>query len=268
MKIPETRRIGSEDYFLLPSSIPVRIFGVFHRLIRKIHRGLMTVKGIPFVDQWEYPDSFYTPHNKSFSMATDFIQAYEASVKASGDDYRIPWRVHQALWCAESTSHLDGDIVELGTGKGFIMAAVAQAMSSRVHRDLRSVWLYDLFELPAESDEYKKRLGRYYAEGNTTVVDYFSKWPYVKIVSGDIRNTLPHSCPASISFLHVDLNDASAEIWALEHLWEKLVPGSLILFDDYANLGLEAQYAAVNQFISEKEKSILTTPSGQGLILI
>jgi len=63
------------------------------------------------------------------------------------------------------------------------------------------------------------------------------------------------------------LNDANAEVWVLGALWPKLVPGAIILLDDYANRGLEDQYRAVNSFLEGVGKAALTTAAGQGIVV-
>ena len=67
--------------------------------------------------------------------------------------------------------------------------------------------------------------------------------------------------------LHVDLNDAHAEGLAIRYLYERVVSGGIIVLDDYANLGLEDQYAECNEVFKELGRPILTTPSGQGIVV-
>ena len=44
--------------------------------------------------------------------------------------------------------------------------------------------------------------------------------------------------------------------------------GSLILLDDFANRGFEQSFKMHTNFFEDKGLSILTTPAGQGIVLI
>jgi O-methyltransferase len=63
------------------------------------------------------------------------------------------------------------------------------------------------------------------------------------------------------------MNCTRPEIEAASFFWEKLVPGGMILLDDYAYSGYEEQNRAFNLFAAEKGPEILTFPTGQGLML-
>ena len=64
------------------------------------------------------------------------------------------------------------------------------------------------------------------------------------------------------------MNNAAAEISAIEYLWGKLVRGGIVVLDDYA-YGPEFmnQKTAWDQFASRNGFEILTLPTGQGLIV-
>ncbi len=75
----------------------------------------------------DYPHHFdwmATRHNDGFRHDPRFRKAYDRAVLASGWDYGLPYRVHQVLWCSRQAQKVDGDFVELGTGRGFMMSAV------------------------------------------------------------------------------------------------------------------------------------------------
>lgn len=213
---------------------------------------------------WDYPDNIYTPHNLSFFLDPVFQKGYQAAKQAGTFDYRIPFRVHQALWAAKSASVLNGSFVELGTGKGFVMAAVIAALPETQTKD---IFLFDLFEKPELSGAGIVKYSKYYSSGFEVVSNTFKDYPKVQLIKGDVLKTLPLNCPEKIAFLHVDLNNAEIEFQSLSIVWDHLVNGAIIIFDDYANRGLENQYQAVNSFISEKLHSVLTTPSGQGIVI-
>ena len=72
---------------------------------------------------------------------------------------------------------------------------------------------------------------------------------------------------SAIAYLHMDLNNAIAEMETIEAIWDRITPGAPIVLDDYAFGGHEAQYEAWNAFGKEKDHPIFTLPTGQGLML-
>jgi hypothetical protein len=63
------------------------------------------------------------------------------------------------------------------------------------------------------------------------------------------------------------MNSAYAEIKALEYLWDKIVPGGMILMDDYAYHGFESTMEKYDEFAKQVNVKILNLPCGQGLII-
>jgi hypothetical protein len=213
-------------------------------------------------------DGMGTRHNVNFMREQRFQKAYNRAVAASGWDYGIPFRVHQALWCSRQAQKVDGDFVELGTGRGFIMSAVL-ADFQNWENARRSVHLFDTF-ISALVDSQGKQTGpvsAHYAISAENVVANFSEWTRVKIHQGDIFDTLPKAEIERISFLHIDMNCPEPEIYGLRTLWGRISRGGVVLLDDYAYSGFESQYEAMNNLSREIGFDIQTTASGQGIII-
>jgi hypothetical protein len=227
----------------------------------KIANKILSLNSIP------PPDWVLTPHNKSFINDVNFQNGYSTAIKNIGFDYRIPWRVHQAIWAANHCLSIDGDFVELGTGKGFIMQSVLGSFENwnTVNKKLL---LFDTFLKFENSGKGKEQHNLYYASNLEEVKNNFSIWENVEFIQGDVSQEILTHCPTKISFLHVDLNDGDIEIKMLKHLFDKMSPSGIILLDDYANNGEEYSYSLHNSFFKSLRKNILTTPSGQGIVII
>ncbi|MGI8755006.1 MAG: hypothetical protein ACR2MB_03930, partial [Acidimicrobiales bacterium] len=74
-------------------------------------------------------DGLWTSHAHDFIDDEDFQQAYRRAVRASGWDYDIRWRVHVALWAANTCSSLPGAFAECGTGRGFMASAICEYLA-------------------------------------------------------------------------------------------------------------------------------------------
>jgi O-methyltransferase len=218
-----------------------------------------------FGSERDAPDFVQTPHNKSFFLESDFQKGYGKAILTIGRDYRIPWRVHQAVWAAQHCLNIDGSFVELGTGKGFIMQSVLGAIDDW-NMLCKCLFLFDTFEKYEVTGKVKAIHNKYYADSVDEVESSFRNYERVHIVKGDVLDTI-EQCPDNISFLHVDLNDADTEVILLEKIFGRVSRGGVIILDDYANRGEETAYAKHNSFFGSKGYKVLTTPSGQGIVI-
>ena len=219
-------------------------------------------------------DGMATAHNLGFLSDKRFIVASERAAQAGGFDYRIPLRIHQAIWCADKAVKLSTDsiFVELGTGKGYVMSAILESLEFiEVDLGKKSVYLFDTFE--SSATDFKREqdlsLGRniYYAESFRAVEENFLQFPNVHLVKGILPTTLSTIKLEKIGLLHIDLNAPEIETQCLKILWDKILPGGVVLIDDYAYSGFEYTYKLFNELAKELGVSILTTASGQGIIV-
>ena len=91
--------------------------------------------------------------------------------------------------------------------------------------------------------------------------------PHVKIIRGFVAESFKIAVPERIAFLHIDLNSPAAEIAALEQLFDRVVSGGYIVFDDYGWKLFKKQREAEDRFMSDRGHSILELPTGQGLVI-
>ena len=63
------------------------------------------------------------------------------------------------------------------------------------------------------------------------------------------------------------MNCAPPEVAAAEYFWDRLLPGAVVLLDDYAYLGFGVQKSAMDAFAAAKGVAICSLPTGQGLLL-
>lgn len=107
----------------------------------------------------------------------------------------------------------------------------------------------------------------FYVQGVESVEANFSQWKNIRIIEGSIPETLNQVETKSVAYLHLDMNCAPPEITALNFFWDRLLPGAIVLIDDYGFGGHEAQKHAMNAFAKEKDVMIAALPTGQGLLI-
>jgi O-methyltransferase len=73
--------------------------------------------------------------------------------------------------------------------------------------------------------------------------------------------------PARIAYLHIDLNQAAAEIAALEALFDRVSPGGLVILDDYEWAAYRAQKVAEDAWFEARQYRVFPLPTGQGIVI-
>ena len=228
----------------------------------------------PIYDQ----DGLRSVHNHEFIDDAAFQSAYARGVQAAGVDYRWHWRVHTGLWAARTAALLQGDFIEFGVNRGFLSSAIMAALDWNATG--RSFWLLDTFtgidsryvtqeDLDIGVLEHNQAQidNGFYTFDVDTVRANFAEWPEARIVQGPVPETLAAVESEQFAFAHLDMNCAGPEIAAAEWLWPRLVPGGLMLLDDYAYSGYRSQKLAMDAFAASKGAHVLSLPTGQGLIV-
>ncbi len=224
-------------------------------------------------------DGLFTFNNSHFLRDPRFQAAYARGVRAShGVDPGIEWKVHFALWAARSAVHAAGDFVECGVNAGFVSSAIMQHLnwpsSGKVFH------LIDTFRGPVLSQysEAEAELGRISAaraamESGAYITDLervranYAEWPNVEIVQGAVPEVLDRVDVERVAFLHLDMNCALPECAAFGFFWEKLLPGGVVLFDDYAAYGYDELAREIDAAAEARSAEVLSLPTGQGLIV-
>jgi hypothetical protein len=221
-------------------------------------------------------DCMATSNNFGFMSTPRFQYAEKKAIEASGFDYGIPLRIHQAIWCADLAIKLDpkASFIELGTGRGYIMSSILGSFEYLNETIIAPpMFLFDTFESAStdlkSSQEIDLGKNIYYAESFYEVQETFSRYSNVTLVPGRLPLSLESRdlSIGKISFLHIDLNAPEIEISCLVQLWERILPGGVLLIDDYACGGFEYTYELFNKIARELNISILTTASGQGIAI-
>jgi O-methyltransferase len=161
---------------------------------------------------------------------------------------------------------LEGDVAEVGVwrgGTGQLMAAVLSH---------KKTYLFDTFEgLPAISPDFDKN---YHSEGEYSDTIYedvkslFSQQDYVKVVKG----VFPHSVendntyPKQYCFVHVDVDLYQSAKDCCEYFYRLLVPGGVMIFDDYGFGTCPGVRQAVDEFFKGRHGHFYV-PTGQYVVI-
>jgi hypothetical protein len=224
-------------------------------------------------------DGLFTVHSDHFRQDPVFRAAYQRGVQASGGiDSGFEWRVHIALWAAQTGLRVEGDFVECGVNAGFVSSAI---MTKLQWNSLgRRFYLIDTFAGPVlaqySQEEIQKRrlsVAEQALEAGAYVTDMdrirtnFAEWGNAIVLQGAVPEVLSTMEFGAIAFLHIDMNCALPERAALEYFWDRLSPGAVILLDDYTYHGHDCQRDAIDAAASARGAEVLSLPTGQGVII-
>jgi hypothetical protein len=222
-------------------------------------------------------DGLITQHVCTFMGDLRFLRAYEVGAATGAlrtHPGHIHWRAYVACWAAMRAMRLKGDFCECGVNLGLLSRAIVDYVDFDSDAT-RTFYLFDTFDgIPEDvlSPEERERgvdndaFG--YTECYEDVARTFSAFPNVKLIRGKVPESFESCEIGAVAYLSIDMNNAFSEIAALEYFWDKLVPGAIVVLDDYAyGEQFAVQRHAFDTFSGERDVSVLTLPTGQGLII-
>lgn len=159
---------------------------------------------------------------------------------------------------------LKGDIVECGVWRGGMSIFLTKLFENK------KIWVCDSFEGCQNPEEAKYSFDRethslgMYAASLEEVESNFEKYDAldktrVTFLKGWVRDTLlPEICPIKkIALVRIDVDSYSATLEVLDYLYDKVVKGGMIIFDDIS--GIESA-SAIRDFINRGHKLVLRNP--------
>ncbi len=208
-----------------------------------------------------FGDSLFTC-SKSLGFLTDekFRRIVDKNAVNDIEETTI-WRTHVLCWAAESALALDGDFVECGCYLGYSVACIAEFVNFAASD--RHYYLYDVFENPPEAHD----LDDHGSDLHEQVKARFADFPNITVTKGVVPAILDHVAPEKIAFMHIDMNSITAEIGALERLFDRVTAGGMIVLDDYGWSNYRPQKEAHDRFFAERGLGVLDMPTGQGLVI-
>lgn len=217
-------------------------------------------------------DCLYTTVNADFMQDQRFANAYAKGrglMLDSWGDYQFHWRAYVVCWAAQQAKNLAGDFVECGVNTGMLDRMIIDYVD--FEKLPKKFYLMDTFqgmdEAYSTEAEMKRSDTMGYVDVYEQVKNTFKNFPNVELVKGPIPDTLSLVPSNAIAYLSIDMNCVAPEIAALEYFWDKVVPGGIIVFDDYGFPGHEQQKHAHDAFAVKKGIAILALPTGQGIII-
>ena len=172
-------------------------------------------------------------------------------------------------------SRIEGDVVECGVWRGGSMMAVAKSLRW-LGENKRTLHLFDTFEgmtPPTDNDVEFDGQSAEVLLASSDKSDAESVWCHAPLegvravlsetgydmdklvfVQGRVEDTLPNAAPERIALLRLDTDWYESTRHELEHLYPRLVPGGVLIIDDYGHW--QGARKAVDEYIAEHRLQI------------
>jgi O-methyltransferase len=180
---------------------------------------------------------------------------------------------------------IPGDIVECGVWRGGSMQATARTLLEAGDTS-RHLYLFDTFEgMPPPTDEDRRHDGQSAAEllaanertsgvwavaSLDDVQDGMAQVAYpddqIHFVPGMVEDTVPGEAPEQISVLRLDTDWYASTKHELEALYPRLVPGGVLLIDDYG--WWQGSRKAVDEYLEQIGEQLLLLRMAEGRIAV
>ena len=216
-----------------------------------------------------------TSTDEVYEFFNDFI--FSDDIKILG---KLLWR-HKFF---EMVKDLPGDIVEVGVFKGSGVATFKKFFKIFFPNSIRRVIGFDMFDGDAplsndsvkDADEMKKVYARVPKSDLSleAVKRRLGPDSDIILVKGDVEDTLPKFLEENpgfrVSLIYIDVDIERPTYIALKYLWDRLITGGVIAFDEY-EFHKFSESTGVDKFMKEfnlNEKIITTHFMGPTAYLI
>lgn len=173
----------------------------------------------------------------------------------------ILWRTANVVWGARHALRVEGDFIECGCYKG----VTAHIVLDTCDLSQRQFFLYDLFEHDSSMPHHA--MPEHGPDLFEQVTQRFVGRDNVKVIKGWIPESFEQGLPDRIAFAHIDMNSAPGELAALNAIEDRLVPGAVIMLDDFGAIPYRAQHIAETEWFQKRGRYVLELPTSQGMVI-
>jgi O-methyltransferase len=243
---------------------------VVHRALKSFDLSLVRISRTPgeFVDLAEYQSIYPLADYAPWSVCTEFLSTYRTIRHHTLVDIYRCWE----LWAlVEQTAKWQGGILEVGVwrgGSGVLMAKRA-AMSGGTS----PVFLCDTFEGVVKAGAYDGFYrGGEHSDTSPKIVEDLARSldvGNVRILKGVFPNDTAHMIDLRTVFrlVHIDVDVYQSAKDVMGWIWERLVPGGVVVYDDYGFKNCDGITKFVNAQIGETDRLVLHNLNGHAIVV-
>ncbi len=169
---------------------------------------------------------------------------------------------------ARHARSLAGDVAQVGVYKGGAARLIARIFSTTN----KTVHLFDTFSGMPQPDPQKDNLAYVRREifSDTSlkqVQQFLADCGNVRFYKGLFPDTAAAVREKKFSFVYLDADLYKSTRDGIEFFYPRMVSGGVVIFDDYASEKCPGVRAAVDEFVADKNESIIRTVAHQALLI-
>jgi O-methyltransferase len=224
---------------------------------------------VPLAGKSEYESiysdvSTYAPWNSDLEFQTVYK-------RVQGNTLVDLYRCYELWTLVGQTQKLGGAILEVGVwrgGTGALMAKRDQLTAGK-----NSVYLCDTFEgvVKAGSPDGHYKGGEHADTSEPVVEDLLRALalPNVRILKGIFPDQTARMIDLDTRFrlCHIDVDVYQSAKDVMSWIWDRMVPGGMIVYDDYGFHGCPGITRYVNEQASESDRLILHNLNGHAIVI-
>jgi hypothetical protein len=165
---------------------------------------------------------------------------------------------------------VDGDVAECGAYKGGSAFFLARGIAE--HGLNKRLFLFDSFEGLSTPEPVD---GQYwYAGAMESTIDDIKRalmplgaLPFVEFYKGWIPDRFPEVADRRFCFVHIDVDLYQPTLDSIAFFYPRMVPGGIMLFDDYGFGSCPGATAAIDRFMDGKAEPIINLSAGGAFIV-
>lgn len=230
------------------------------RTIRKLPRKLVVAMGFPV-----YSATCTWTENEEFNEARRRVATRK--IKGIPDD-----RCFTLFRMAQAVAALPGDLIECGCRNGkssrFILAGTGIESDKMLHA-------FDSFEGLSQPGKKDIKIdgdtawtGGDLATAEATFLNNIQMYEHmVKSYKGWIPDRFKDVANKTFSLAHIDVDLFQPTIDSLAFIYERMVPGGIIICDDYGSKSCPGAKKAFDEFFSDRQETVLELPTAQAIVV-
>lgn len=223
-----------------------------------------------------------------FQIDESFNEIYKSGLELTGTPDRGDLRkarFYNLIQWLRYSADLPGSIAECGCWKGLSSYLICNFLSKwRNNFDGNDVHIFDSFKGLSEPNEKdviqvpitagnKERIGMpfkhkgAYSAEYESVLKVLKDFPNIELIKGWIPEVLLNQPKREYRLVHIDLDLYTPTKGATEYFLSRMVPGGIIICDDYGSLFWPGAKQAFDEVGEAHGLKVLSFSSGQGVLI-
>lgn len=239
--------------------------------IKKFIKKCFNIVGIEISLKPKVPPQFY-------QIDADFNQLYkhaqEKTQMTTTDNPSRRERHYTLTQLIKKVNLNDANVVECGCWRGL---SAYQLSSIIKEKDFKNTfYIFDSFEGLSKFEDEDKPLGglkdeesrrQEFACGEDIVKNNLNEFDFINYKKGWIPTRFDEVKDCKFSFVHIDVDMYQPITDSFEFFYERMIPGGIIVFDDYGFTCFPGAKKAVDEFMEDKKDFFISLPSGQAYMV-